>query len=101
MLFGLEIPLLALGGAILNGAAAIGAGGALAGVSQLALGAAAAGLGLGAGAAAIGNAGSAANPMIAGGYQAALNDAYNNAVAGSSNALNALNLPGIPNIGLN
>jgi len=105
MLGGLEIPLILLGGTILNALGTVGLAGGLAGLGQLTIGMIAAGtglgLGVGAGAAALGNAGSTANPMIGGGYQAAINDAYNNAVSGSSDVLNGLNLPGIPKFGMN
>lgn len=85
-----------LGMVILNG---LGLG--MFAAQAVTVGAVAAGAGTGVAAAALGNVGSVANPLIAGGYQNAISDAYNNAVSGSSHALNGLNLPGIPHVQIN
>lgn len=45
--------------------------------------------------------GSAVNPMIAGGFEAASADAYNNTIVGVSTFLNGLNLPFIPPMNIN
>ncbi|WP_163377159.1 MULTISPECIES: hypothetical protein [Dietzia] len=105
--------LLAASGAILSALAALGpiaapivgaglaagplatvgtAAAALAGTGSAAGGSAA----LGAGAGAIG-----ANPHAATGVQNGLNDAWNNAVSGSADAINNANIPGVPPIVIN
>lgn len=95
-MFGLELLLIPLGNAIIGGLGALGFGGALVGANALAVGTGVAATGAGAAIAGLANAGSAANPMIAGGYQAAVTDAYNNAVTGSSDFVNGLGLPFAP-----
>ena len=96
---GIELILIGIGGPIL--AAAAGAG-----LPTLGLTAAGAGLGaLGAGATAavaatgLGSAGALANPHIGNGVHNAVMETYNNATTGSANAVNGLNIPGIPHIG--
>ncbi|HHX85576.1 MAG TPA: hypothetical protein GX694_09650 [Actinomycetales bacterium] len=66
-------------------AAGAGMGAILAGVATVATG--------------LGSAGMTANPHIGAGVHNAVMDTYNNAVTGSSDALNGLNLPGIPKFG--
>lgn len=100
-MFGLELFLIPLGNAILSGIGALGLGGFVAGANALAVGTGVAATGAGAAVAGLANAGSAANPMIAGGYQAAVTDAYNNAVTGSSDFVNGLGLPFLPGFNTN
>jgi len=87
--------LAAFGGTVLG---ALGPAAALvAGVPPVAAGLGAAGVGLGsvlAGGAAA--AGAASNPYTLQGVQAAAADAYNNAALGSSNILDIVPIPGVP-----
>lgn len=73
---GLVAPATSVGGTALTagGAALVGTGGAI---------------------------GSAANPMIAGGFEAASADAYNNTVTGVSTFVNGLDLAFLPPMNLN
>lgn len=93
MLFGLELALIPVGHAIIGAAGAAGLSGAIGGMTAATLGWMAAAAGTGVAATAAATAASTANPMVAGGYQAAATDIYNNAVTGSSNFINGLGLP--------
>lgn len=99
-MFGLELLLIPLGNAVLGLLTTAGIGG-LTGVSALTVGGLTAGAGAGAAAAGALTAGSTANPMVAGGYEAAAIDAYNNAVTGSSEFINGLDLPFFPPLNAN
>lgn len=92
-MLGLELLLIPIGNAIIGAAGAAGLGGFFAGTAAATVGGIAAAAGTGVAATSALSATSTANPMIAGGYQAAATDLYNNAVNGSSDFINGLGLP--------
>lgn len=95
---GIELLLIPVGMTIMNALGTVGIGlaapAASVGGTALTTGAAAlAGTG--------GAIGSAVNPMIAGGFEAASADAYNNAVTTAGDLMNSLDLPFIPPMHIN
>lgn len=95
---GITAGLAALGTAILGPALAAALG---VGITPAAVGAGA----IGAGAGSLGAGGAAAtaalNPMVLDGVENAAATGHNDLVAGSADVLNGLNLPGIPEFGVN
>lgn len=95
-MLGLELLLIPIGNFIIGAAGTAGLGALFAGATAgtaATVGGIAAAAGTGVAATAAATAASTANPMVAGGYQAAATDMYNNAVSGSSDFINGLDLP--------